>query len=219
MRGSQGALLEPAAISADGQQVAVVIRRNSKQSLLVLKSDGTEPRSLNDTIDVRGAASWSPDGLWIATGGSDAAGSGLFKVPVAGGAPVRLRPDGGFNPVWSPDGELIVYSGADVGGNSQLRAITAEGQPVELPVIQVRRGGERFRFLPGGEGLLYMQGGFGAQDLWLMDLATKQSRRLTQLTNPDTMRTFDVTSDGQQIVFDRLPLNSDIVLIDLPPRP
>ena len=180
-RGSQGALLEPAAVSADGQQVALVIRRNSKQTLTVLKSDGTEPRNLSDTIDVRNAASWSPDGQWIVTGGIDAAGSGLFKIPVAGGAPVRLRPDGGFNPVWSPNGELIVYSGADVGGNSQLRAITAEGQPVELPAIQVRRGGERSRFLPGGEALLYMQGGFGAQDFWLLDLATMQSRRLTQL--------------------------------------
>ena len=30
------------------------------------------------------------------------------------------------------------------------------------------------------------------------------------------MRTFDVTPDGKQIVFDRLLENSDIVLIDLP---
>ncbi len=142
----------------------------------------------------------------------------MFKVPVEGGAPVRLA-DTGFNPVWSPDGELIVYAGGDVGGTAPLRAITAEGDRIELPVIQVRTGGERFRFLPGGEGLLYMQGGLGAQDFWLLDLATKQSRRLTQLTNSDSMRTFDVTPDGQHIVFDRQRQNSDIVLIDLLPRP
>jgi Tol biopolymer transport system component len=218
-RSSQGALLEPAAISSDRQWVAVVIRRNGKQTLWVLNSDGSEPRSPTDMIDVRGAASWSPDGRWIAAGGIDADGPGLFKIPVAGGAPVRLRPDVGFNPVWSPDGELIVYTGTQIGGDSPLRAVTAEGDPVELPPIQTRIGGERVRFLPGGEGLLYMEGGFGAQDFWLLDLATKQSRRLTQLTNPQTMRTFDVTPDGKQIVFDRLPQNSDIVLIDLPPRP
>jgi Tol biopolymer transport system component len=195
-----------------------VLRRNGKQSLRVLKSDGSESRSLTDTIDVRGAASWSPDGQWIAIGGIDAAGSGLFKVPVAGGAPVRLLTAGGFNPVWSPDGVLIAYVGPDAGGNAPLRVITAEGDPIDLPAIQVRRGGERLRFLPGGEGLLYMVGGFGAQDFWLLDLTTKQSRRLTQLTNPNTMRTFDVTPDGKQIVFDRLPQNADIMLIDLPPR-
>jgi hypothetical protein len=30
------------------------------------------------------------------------------------------------------------------------------------------------------------------------------------------MRTFDITPDSKQIVFDRLRENSDIVLIDLP---
>jgi hypothetical protein len=40
--------------------------------------------------------------------------------------------------------------------------------------------------------------------------------QLTHLNNTATMRTFDITSDGKQIVFDRLRENSDIVLIDLP---
>jgi hypothetical protein len=33
------------------------------------------------------------------------------------------------------------------------------------------------------------------------------------------MRTFDVTPDSKEIVFDRLRDNSDIVLIDLPRTP
>jgi len=61
-----------------------------------------------------------------------------------------------------------------------------------------------------------MQGGFDAMDFWLFDLATKQSRRLTQLSKTDSMRTFDLTPDGREIVFDRQRQNSDLVLIDLP---
>jgi hypothetical protein len=38
---------------------------------------------------------------------------------------------------------------------------------------------------------------------------------LTRLSNPAAMRTFDITSDGSRIVFDRLRENSDILLIDL----
>ena len=38
---------------------------------------------------------------------------------------------------------------------------------------------------------------------------------LTRLESPMTMRTFDVTPDGGQIVFDRLDLASDVVLIEL----
>jgi hypothetical protein len=53
-----------------------------------------------------------------------------------------------------------------------------------------------------------------AENFWLVDLVTKKSR---QLANFDSrlMRTFDMTPDGKQIVFDRLRENSDIVLIDL----
>jgi hypothetical protein len=43
-----------------------------------------------------------------------------------------------------------------------------------------------------------------------------KSRPLTRLQNRASMRTFDVTSDGKQIVFDRLRENSHVVMIDLP---
>jgi len=89
---------------------------------------------------------------------------------------------------------------------------------VELPEIKVRRLGERARFLPDGKSLIYMQGLLGSQDFWLLDLATMKSRLLTRLQNRATMRTFDITRDGKQIVFDRLRENSSVVLIDLPKK-
>ena len=55
-----------------------------------------------------------------------------------------------------------------------------------------------------------------SQDFWILDMATKHARQLTHLTGNATMRTFDITPDGKQIVFDRLQENSDIVQIDLP---
>jgi hypothetical protein len=50
-------------------------------------------------------------------------------------------------------------------------------------------------------------------------LPTRKSRQLTRLNNTTEMRTFDITPDGKQVVFDRLRENSDIVLIDLPQKP
>jgi Tol biopolymer transport system component len=70
--------------------------------------------------------------------------------------------------------------------------------------------------MPDGKSLVYTQGVFRSQDFWILDLATKKSRPLTQLNNPAVMRTFDITPDGKQIIFDRLRDNSDIVLIELP---
>jgi Tol biopolymer transport system component len=55
------------------------------------------------------------------------------------------------------------------------------------------------------------------QDFWLLDLSTKKTRRLTQFDDRNQMRTFDVTPDGKQIVFDRWRENSAVVQIDLAP--
>jgi Tol biopolymer transport system component len=215
-KGTDGALLSPPAISADGQMAAIALRRENKVQWHVIAADGTGLRAVGTEVDARGTASWSPDGQWVVTGGSDPTGQGLFKIPANGGVPVRLVSGPALDPVWSPKGDLIVYGGANVFTNVPLAAVRPDGTAAKLPAIIVRREGERVRFLPDGSGLVYMQNETTAQDFWLLDLATLQSRQLTKLGSLDAMRTFDVTPDGKQIVFDRQHDNSDIVLIDLP---
>ncbi len=185
----------------------------------MLSADGAELQILTESIEVKGTAGWSPDGKWIVTGGSDGTGPGLFKIPLDGAPPVRLTKGDAWNPVWSPEGKLIVYTGAIVGIMASLRAVLPDGTPVDLPKIEVRNGGERYRFLKEGKSLIYMQGEAGPQDFWSLDLPTRKTRRLTHLNNRAAMRTFDITPDGKEIVFDRLQENSDVVLIDLPDRP
>jgi len=121
-----------------------------------------------------------------------------------------------LNPVWSPDGNLIVYAGTNVRTFAPLLAVRPDGTSVKLPEITLRRLGERVRFSPDGKSLIYIGGLLTSQDFWLLDLASMKSRPLTKLQNRATMRTFDVTSDGKQIVFDRLRENSQVVMIDLP---
>ena len=215
-KGADGALLETPAVSPDGGRVAIVLRRSGKRQLHVLSSDGAELQPIAEGIDVQGTSCWSPDGKWIITGGSGASGSGLFKIPLDGGAAVRVVAGQALNPVWSPDGSLIVYAGTNVRTFAPLLAVHPDGTSVELPQINVRRLGERVRFLPHGKSLIYMQGLLASQDFWLLDLASMKSRPLTWLQNRATMRTFDITSDGKQIVFDRLRENSHVVMIDLP---
>lgn len=215
-KGADGALLETPAVSLDGNRVAIVLRRSGKRRLHVLSSDGAELQPIAGEIDVQGTSCWSPDGRWIVTGGNDATGPGLFKIPLEGGSPVRLVAGPALNPVWSPDGSLIVYAGTNVRTFAPLLGVHPDGTSVELPQINLRRLGERVRFLPDGKSLIYMQGLLASQDFWLLDLASMKSRPLTRLQNRATMRTFDVTSDGKQIVFDRLRENSNVVLIDLP---
>ena len=215
-RGSETALLEPAAVSPDGETVVLLLRNEDGWRLHTLRADGTQLQVLSRSVDARGAATWSPDGKWVVTGGYEGGVEGLFKIPVDGGAAQRIVDGEALNPVWSPDGDLIVYNGPQVSVVTTLLAVRPDGEPVELPKIELFRWGQRARFLPDGSGLIYMHQG-PAQDFWLLDLATLKSRRLTELGATATTMTFDVTPDGSRIVFDRLSEDSDIVLIELKP--
>ena len=216
-KGADVALSEPPAVSPDGSRVAVVVRQRGKRHLTIMSADGTSIRTLAASIDIQGAAGhgtadWSPDGAWIAAGGSDEKGPGLFKIPVNGGEPVRLTAGPAINPVWSPDGTLIVYAGVLVGGRVPILGIRPDGATVDLPAVHAQLGGG-YRFLRNGTGLVYLT---QPQDLWLLNFSTKTTRQLTRLSNHGTLRTFDITPDGRQIVFDRTRDNSDVVLIELP---
>ena len=214
-KGANNPLFQVAAVSPDASQVAIGLRTEGKLRLHLITADGANLHRIADEIEIQGTASWSPDGQWIVTGGRDAHGLGLFKIPAAGGLPTRIVAGQAFNPVWSPDGALIVYTGANVGPDAPLLATRPDGTAVPFPAIRVRRDGVRARFLPSGKSLVYMQGRPAAQDFWLLDLASRKTRPLTHLQNPSAMLVFDITPDGKHIVFDRLRENSDLVLIDL----
>jgi Tol biopolymer transport system component len=215
IRGSDAAISEAPAVSQDGQRVAVMIRKNGRQQLTVMAADGTGVRTVAARITVQGTAAWSPDSAWLAIGGSDAQGPGLFKIPVADGEPIRVATGDATNPVWSPDGNLIVYRGSLVGGSLPLIAVRPDGTRVDLPPdVRVRLGWDH-RFLPNGKGLVYLNRN-PRTDFWLLDLTTNATRQLTRLGNPGDLGWFDITPDGKGIVFDRSREKSHIVLIDLP---
>jgi Tol biopolymer transport system component len=218
--GADGALFDPPAVSRDGSRVAVVLTKERRRRLAIMSADGTGLRGLAESIDIQGTADWSPDGRWIVTGGNDdTQGPALFKIPVDGGAPVRLVAGQAANPVWSPTGNLIVYGGALVTGQiAPLLGVREDGAPVEMPPVQGRPGVHRF--LPNGTGLVYLPRS-QSPNFWVLDLATKKTRPLTRLSNQsrlgrfDITAAFDITPDGKAIVFDSSRENSDIVLIDL----
>ncbi|MGQ0735868.1 MAG: hypothetical protein ACT4QD_19715 [Acidobacteriota bacterium] len=215
-----GQLSEPPAVSPDADRVAVVVRRAGQRHLMIMSTDGTNPRTVAPSIEIEGAAGqsaadWSPDGNWLVAGGRDAAGPALFKIPVDDGLPERLLAGKWVNPVWSPTGDLIVFSGRSLVGRVALMGVRPDGSSVELPEVWVRPGG--YRFLPDGSGLVYLPG-IHATDFWLLDFAGRRTRPLTRLDHTGGLRTFEITPDGKHLVFDRSRENSDIVLFDLRPR-
>jgi len=213
-KGAEGSVSAAPAVSPDGTRICFVVREGKESRLRVMAADGTGARRMAESLDVRDAPSWSPDGRWIAVVASEGKEQPLFKIPVDGGAPVRLVGGNNYDPVWSPDGRFIAYSEHHGGPTYQLKGVTPEKQPFRLPEVTVAAGGNRYRFLPDGRALALVRGHYRNQDFWLLDLATGRLRELTKLRPGFDIKSFDVSPEGRQILFDRYRENSDVVLID-----
>jgi Tol biopolymer transport system component/predicted Ser/Thr protein kinase len=220
-KSTEGSVPSAPAVSPDGRQICFLVRSQGGTRMHLIADDGTNVRELANSIEARGAPTWSPDGKWIAVAAVDRRDNPLFKVPVDGGAPVRLIPGADSvisNPVWSPDGRFILYSEGRGSATVRLRAITPDGHPFPLPEVWVGNTGDRYRFMPDGKSLVYSKGVLWLQNFALLNLATGQIRDLTHLNRQVIMKSFDVSPDGTRILFDRYRDNSDLVLIDLPRR-
>jgi Tol biopolymer transport system component len=204
-------------VNADGSRVAFSVEQRGKTLLYVMNIDGTNVQLLNDSLELRGAPAWSPDGLSIVSGASAGGKPQLFRITLQG-APAALLPEFAADPVWSPAGDFIVYSGADIGTEFPLKAATAAGAAYPMPKLTLTRGARRVRFLPGRRAIVTMRGDLRHKDLWLTDLDTGEERQLTRLPADFNIQDFDIAADGREIVVDRVQENSDVVLIELARR-
>ena len=143
-------------------------------------------------------------------------GNRIFKVSAKTGESVQLTDKASTNAVWSPSGDRIVYYDWSEGGaNQPLLAVSPDKSPVGMPPNLVYRGDrEGYRFMPDGKSIVILQGQFREQDFWQVHLETGERRQLTRLEPGYSVRSFDVSPDGKEILFDRVQENSDIVLID-----
>jgi serine/threonine protein kinase len=217
-KGSEGGLVAPASVSPDGTRICFPYRRQGRARLYVMSAEGTNVRSLSESLDVRSAASWSPDGKSIAVAANQGEGIRVFQIPVDGGPPVQLVDTLSLHPLWSPDGRFVVYSEPREGGVLQARAVTPDKAPVPLPDIRTSQFiPYPYRFVPGRQELVYLEAEADVRrkNFAWVDLETGQRRRLTDLKGGSRIHSFDVSPDGKQIVFDRVRENSDIWLMDL----
>ncbi len=215
----RGAVVGAAAVSPDGRRVCFPVRRQGRSTLYCTNADGSGARAAAESLDVRGAASWSPDGKWLAVAAREGRSVRVFKIPAGGGRlPVRLVDSVSSNPVWSPDGTFILYSGTPRARSVLLKAVTPDGRPYPLPPLSLDRVGDSYRFFPDGKTLVVKLGGFRRQDFWSFDIASGRRRQLTALRPGEALQRFDVSPDGKRILFERARENSDVVLIELPPR-
>jgi serine/threonine protein kinase/Tol biopolymer transport system component len=222
-KGGDGGVVAAPAISPDGNRICFSYRKQGRAELYVINANGTGLTTLAKSIEVQSAASWSPDGKWVAVAANQGEGTRVFKVPLDGGPPIRLRDALSFNPVWSPDNRFIVYSEQRASGSFDVKTMTPDGAPVVVPAVESLGSrfplafGTPYRFMPGGKTLITLQGTAPNQNFFRLDLETGEQRQLTSfdLKSGSVVQNFDISPDGKRIVFDRLRNHADIVLMNL----
>jgi len=222
-KGGDGGVVAAPAISPDGNHICFSYRKQGRAALYVINANGTGLTTLATSIEVQSAASWSPDGKWVAVAANKGEGTRVFKVPVDGGPPIQLRDTLSFNPVWSPDDRFIVYSEQRASGSFDIKTMTPDGAPVAVPAMASLGSrfplafGTPYRFIPDGKTLITLQGTAPNQNFFRLDLETGEQRQLTSfdLKSGAVIQNFDISPDGKRIVFDRLRNHADLVLMNL----
>jgi len=213
-----GRLLGAAVPSGDGRQVAFCVRKDGRASLVVVNADGSGARELGAGLGVQGTPAWTPDGRSLTVAAQENGRPQLFRVPLDGSPPAVLVAEHALEPVWSPGGDLLAFSGADVGTTFPVRVVTAEGTPAALRAPTLTRGARHLVFLPGGRALLVLRGEIGHKNLVRVDLGSGDEAPVLELPADVDVRDFDLSPDGRELVLEQVKDNSDLVLIELPPR-
>jgi Tol biopolymer transport system component len=202
-------------IAADGRRIVMTVRLGGRTLLYTMNADGTGKRVVAQSLALVGSPSWGPDG------------TSIVSAVVVNGTPrvSRIAPDGtttplvkgySVDPAWSPRGDRFVYTAADVGTTVHVLGAAADGEPWAIPQIALTRGARRVRLLDDGRTLVALLGPMGRKGLWSVDLVSGARRQLAALPPDFDASGFDVSSDGQQFVVERVQDYADIVLIERP---
>jgi eukaryotic-like serine/threonine-protein kinase len=186
--------------SPDGRRIVVVVKSRLGIYLYTTFATGGTPvraTSANGTLET--AATWSPDGNWLAYSGVEGDQPKLMKVrPGSGEPPVTIaKLYGSAIPRWSPTGEWI----ADYENGDRLVIVSPEGKNVRTlsddygPVAWSRDGKTLYQVREREPALV------------AIDVATGKQRKLRDLTglapfsNGSPGLSAALTSDGKNIVY------------------
>jgi hypothetical protein len=169
------------AFSPDGNQVAVLAKREHARSLLLLDAlHGGIDRILDlGEIEQQVGLAWSPDGERIALAGHQQGKFDIFEVTLANGAVKNLTNDAAFDgsPAYSPDGSSLVFSSIAGEDAKLVRLNLADGT---RQALSSGPGNDRDAvYSSSGKRLYFASDRSGIENIFSLDLATGEIRQLT----------------------------------------
>ena len=146
-----------------------------------LRTGGGEPFPILVDSAANVQAVPSPERTRIAFSSNRHGSYDLFVMEADGKNLRRLTTDGGTEgePAWTPDGARIVYTSTQPGAGSQLRSVLADGTDARL-LTNSPGGNHSPAVSPDGRTIAFVSAREGNQEIYLMDIAGGEARRLTR---------------------------------------
>lgn len=150
---------------------------------------------------------WRPDGGMITFVSTLGGQPDLWGIGPEGGFPTRLTRGLGAmpfmaarSPLWAPDGSAVAYLSARNGSTEVW--VWRPGSESDQPVTRLGAHINAFAWAPDSQSIVLSGNRYGAYDIYRVDLAANQTRRLTSGPLNDVYPVF--SPDGQQILFVQL---------------
>jgi len=188
---AQPVLLSPESIispawSPDGQQIAYVSFEDRKPVIYVRTLATRQRRVLANFKGSNSAPAWAPDGKRLAVVLTKDGLSQIYIINADGSGARRLMTSPGIDtePAWSPDGRSIYFT-SDRSGDPQIYRVDATGGGVERITFE---GGYNVTPRPSADGkkLVFMTRNDGHFRIAVMDLATRQTKILTDSSRDES---------------------------------
>ncbi|MBM3987802.1 MAG: hypothetical protein FJ294_07585, partial [Planctomycetes bacterium] len=198
---SAAAQVQPDAVllrTPDVSRDSIVFRYAN--DLWLVAKEGGEARPLSSPAGPESNPKFSPDGTRIAfTAGYDG-GQDIYVLDLVGGVPRRIthHPAAELLCDWQPDGKALVFASTAQSGQGRaptlFRVGPDGGEPERLPIPygtfgSIDETGSWLAYTPDAGELRNWkryQGGL-AQDIWLFNLVTFESRRITDHPGSDVL--------------------------------
>ena len=117
-----------AAVSPDGQHLAMILSKGGNPDLYVSDASGNNPKRLTSTPQEESSPCWSPDGREICYVSKASGANRLYRISAQGGSARPITTAYASNctePDWSPDGKWIAFTSQ--AGSFRICIVPANG--------------------------------------------------------------------------------------------